>query len=286
MKEIDIGIKMRESESEYTGFDGKKMFLRSWVPDGEPRAVMIGIHGLGSHSGLLKFVAEYFANNGMRFYAPDLRGFGHFDGIKGHVERFDDYIEDLHSLVTRVKQENPNKKIFLYGHSYAGLIIPLYAVKYQTHVDGLITPCPSVSERLAISSVTRMLMKLLSRLNIKKQFDNGLDIDLIARNPEVVRRNKEDPLRFDVVTPRLGAEGLKAIQTAFALAPSIEIPIFMQQTGDDLILIPERNKEFFDVIGSEDKTWKLYEGLYHEPFEDEGGMIVLTDIIDWMNAHI
>ncbi|TET80795.1 alpha/beta hydrolase, partial [candidate division TA06 bacterium] len=38
---------MKTEESEYVGYDGTKMFLRAWLPDAEPRALVIGIHGLG-----------------------------------------------------------------------------------------------------------------------------------------------------------------------------------------------------------------------------------------------
>ena len=107
---------MREIESTYTGFDGTKMFLRTWVPDEEPRAVIIGIHGLGSHSGLQNFIGTTFAKRGMPFYAPDLRGFGRFEGLKGHVDSFDHWIEDqsLYQLF-----------LVLIGYKTVILLIPL-----------------------------------------------------------------------------------------------------------------------------------------------------------------
>ena len=277
---------MREIESTYTGFDGTKMFLRTWVPDEEPRAVIIGIHGLGSHSGLQNFIGTTFAKRGMPFYAPDLRGFGRFEGLKGHVDSFDHWIEDIHCVVKQVKEEEPHKKLFMFGHSAGGLFALYYAAKYQRELDGIITPCPAVSERLKIGAGTRMVMNLLSKLNTKKLFPTGLDLTLLARNPEVVRRNQEDPLRVDVTTPRMATEGLKASSCAVDIAPSLTLPVLIQQTGDDLILIPEKNKLFFDAVGSEDKTWKLYEGMYHQPFEDPGGEEVLSDMFSWLESHM
>ena len=110
--------------------------------------------------------------------------------------------------------------------------------------------------------------------------------DLISRNPDVVKRNREDPLRFDKATPRYGIEGLKASEEGFNLASKITLPVIVQQSGEDLIVDPERNKEFFDNIASEDKTWKLYPGLYHEPFQEEGGEEVLTDLFDWLDERM
>jgi hypothetical protein len=43
-----VGFEMSE-ESTYQGFDGTTMLLRIWKPEGEPRAIVLGIHGLGIH---------------------------------------------------------------------------------------------------------------------------------------------------------------------------------------------------------------------------------------------
>jgi acylglycerol lipase len=277
---------MKTEEGEYIGYDGKKMFMRGWLPDGAPRALVIGIHGLGSHSGLISFVGELYANRGYAFMAPDLRGFGHYDGIKGHVESFGEIIEDVNSFVAQMKDRFEGLKTFMHGHSFGGLVTVHYAAKYSDQLDGILIPCPAVSERLEMGTATRAIAGLLSRVNVKRRFDMGLNLDLISRNPEVVKRNKEDPLRITTCTPRFGAEGLKAREEGFNMANRITIPVILQQSEDDLILIPEKNKEFFENIASNDKTFKMYPGLYHEPFEDPGGEEFIDDMFSWLEAHL
>jgi lysophospholipase len=273
-------------ESTYQGFDGTTMLLRIWRPETEPNAVVLGIHGLGSHSGLMDFVAEQFNSRGFIFYAPDMRGFGTYPGRKGHVESYDEYIEDMESLVAYLKLMHHDSKLFLFGHSLGGLHVIRYIAHHPDEADGIIIPCPAVSERLKMSGATRAIAKLLSKLNVKIYFSNGLDYDLISRNPEVVKRNREDPLRFDKATPRYGVEGLKAAEEGFNLANKITLPVLVQQAGNDMIVDPERNKEFFDNIASKDKTWKLYPDLYHEPFQEEGGDEVLADLFDWLDERM
>jgi lysophospholipase len=273
-------------ESTYQGFDGTTMLLRIWRPETEPNAVVLGIHGLGSHSGLMDFVAEQFNSRGFIFYAPDMRGFGTYPGRKGHVESYDEYIEDMESLVAYLKLMHHDSKLFLFGHSLGGLHVIRYIAHHPDEADGIIIPCPAVSERLKMSGATRAIAKLLSKLNVKIYFSNGLDYDLISRNPEVVKRNRDDPLRFDKATPRYGVEGLKAAEEGFNLANKITLPVLVQQAGNDMIVDPERNKEFFDNIASKDKTWKLYPDLYHEPFQEEGGDEVLADLFDWLDERM
>ncbi|MBN2228502.1 MAG: lysophospholipase [Candidatus Thorarchaeota archaeon] len=278
---------MSGEEEHYSGYDGTIMLLRVWKPEGEPRAVVLGFHGLGSHSGLLSFVAEQFASKGFLFYAPDMRGFGTYPGRKGHIESFNEHLEDMKVLVDEIKEAHPDEKMFMYGHSLGGVFIGCYILEYpNAPIDGLIMPCPAVSERLEVGKATRMIGTLLSKINVKTYIDNGLKIDLISRNQDVVQRNKEDPLRFDKATPRYAIEGLKASKRLFESANRIKLPVLVQQTGDDMILIPDKNKEFFDNINSEDKTWKFYPGLYHEPFEEPGGDEFLGDIFQWIENHL
>ncbi|MBE0526196.1 MAG: alpha/beta hydrolase, partial [Candidatus Thorarchaeota archaeon] len=180
-----------------------------------------------------------------------------------------------------------DEKLFLFGHSLGAVHAARYVLKYpNANVAGLILPCPAVSERLKVSSATRAVGSLLAKMNVKTYISNGLDIENIAKNPKVVQQNMDDPLRVDKVTPRYAIAGLNASKDTFASAYRIKHPVLVQQTGGDQILIPEKNKEFFDNIGSEDKTWKLYPDLYHQPFEDEGGEIVLADIFSWIEERM
>ncbi|MFX0108619.1 MAG: alpha/beta hydrolase [Candidatus Hodarchaeota archaeon] len=277
---------MRNEEREYIGYDGTRMFMRGWLPDEAPKALVIGIHGLGAHSGTISFVGSSFADRGYAFMAPDLRGFGHYEGIKGHVESFDEFIEDVQNLVNQMKEKFEGLKTFMFGHSFGGLVTVLYSVRFPEQLDGIIIPCPAVSERLEMGKGTRAIAGLLSKVNVKKKFNMGLNLDLISRNPQVVKRNKEDPLRIHECTPRFGAEGLKAREEGFNSALKITLPVLLQQSSEDHILIPEKNKEFFDNIASEDKTFKMYEGFYHEPFEDPGGAEVLSDMFNWLENHL
>ena len=262
------------------------MFLRVWHPDGEPRAVVLCIHGLGAHSGLLKTPCEYFASAGFKVYAPDIRGFGHYNGTKGHVESIDEYVKDIDTLIDTIREENPDKKLFLWGHSFGGLLSVLYAHENQHRVDGMIIVSPGLSERLNVSPIVRALAKVLSALNIKRPFPNGLDLDLISKNPAVVRRNKEDSLRYDFATARLAVEGLSSTERARNAAPEIAIPALVQQPDEDLIVVPEVTRQFYENLAAADKTYRSYEGLYHEPFEEEGGEQVLADAVEWIERHL
>ncbi|MGM0686570.1 MAG: alpha/beta fold hydrolase, partial [Promethearchaeati archaeon] len=211
---------------------------------------------------------------------------GHFSGLKGHVMDFDEYIEDMHNIIMQAKDQYKNRITFAYGHSLGGLHVIRYALTYPKEIDGSILSCPAVSETLEIGKGTRLVGKILSVLNVKRYFENGIEYEDLTRNKEVVEAHKTDPLRFDKMTPRFGISALNAQQEAIEASEMIRLPVLMQQAGADKLVSPEKAKQFFDRISAKDKTWKLYDGFYHEIFEEPGGEQVLADLYSWLERRI
>lgn len=278
---------MKYEESSYTGYDGTQMFMSVWTPDDErPRALMIAIHGLGSHGSALRNIGAYLSERGMAVFAPDMRGFGHYSGLKGHVMNIDEYIEDMDSIVTQVKSRFQGKLTFLFGHSLGGLLVIKYVVTYPDDIDGLILSCPAVSEQVKVGTPTRVLGAILSVLNVKRYFSWPTQFEYSSHDSEVVREHENDGLRFDKVTARLGMSALKASHRAFSSAPRIVHPVLVQQAGDDVLVIPDMTKLFFDNLASADKTWALYEGFYHELHSEIGKERVLSDMYAWLERRL
>ena len=280
-------VKMKFEDSKYIGYDGTRMYLAAWLPDDlNPRALLVAAHGLGSHGGDLATIGEYLSERGVAVFAPDLRGFGHYSGRKGHVMRFDEYIEDMDNLIMQVKDRFLNKLTYVFGSSFGGVVMTKYVIRYPKVVDGLVLHCPGVSPTLDIGKAEYVVGRLLSLLNVKRYIHNKVDFSLTTRRPEVAERHEKDPLRFQKVTPRFGIEGLKAAREAFEGAGLIEMPVLVQQAGADKMVDPARIREFFDGLGAKDKTWMLYEGLYHELHEEPERDEVLGDLMSWLEKRL
>ena len=261
--------------------------MHLWKPENDkPRALLIAIHGLGSHGGDMATIGEYLGEQSIAVFAPDMRGFGHFSGLKGHVMNHDEYIEDLQNIIMQVKDRYINKVTFLMGASLGGIIVVRYIITYPREVDGAILQCPGVSQKLPISLPVRIAGEILSLLNVKKFFSSGVPLEDGCRDPEIVKRHKEDPLRVEEVTARFGVSGLKSAKKGFDAAEFITIPILVQQAGEDNFVSVDKNKEFFDRITAKDKEWKLYEGLYHELHEEPEKERVLEDMYRWLDKRL
>ncbi|MFW9891629.1 MAG: alpha/beta hydrolase [Candidatus Thorarchaeota archaeon] len=278
---------MKYEESKYIGFDGTRMFMAVYRPDDDkPRALVVLLHGLGSHAGDFTNVGEYLAERGIAAFVPDLRGFGHYSGVKGHVMSFEEYIEDIQNLVMQVKDRYLNKITYLLGSSMGGIIAVGYITRYPRTLDGLLLQCPGVSTTIEIGKGSYAATKVLSVLNVKRFFPLNPDYTETSRNHETVERHKTDPLRFEMISPRFAIEMLSASRETFRSAPRIVLPVLIQQAGQDNATMPEKNKEFFDNISSADKTWKLYEDLFHEIHEEPESKQVLGDLYHWLDTRL
>ncbi len=278
---------MKYQESKYVGFDGITMHMSQWIPDDErPRALLIAIHGLGGHAEDMQNIGEYFSERGIAVFAPDMRGFGHYSGLKGHVMNFDEYIEDMYNIVMQVKDKFINKITFLLGFSIGGQHVVRYVATYPKDIDGIILECPAVSQILEIGLGKFIVLRILSILNVKRYLTNEIRHDLASHDPKVVEHRKTDPLRFDMATPRFAAEGLKCTMRAMEAAPEISLPALILQAGDDATVNPGKTREFFDKLSSKDKTWHLYEGFYHELHRETNKDTVLKDIEKWLEVRL
>src|SRR4051812_36372028 len=112
---------IKTNESSFEGVGGLKIFTRSWQLGGQPRGAVVIVHGFNSHSGQYLWVGEQLAANGLAVYALDLRGRGRSEGERYYVEKMQDYVDDVESLVQRAKSENPGLPVFMLGHSAGGV---------------------------------------------------------------------------------------------------------------------------------------------------------------------
>jgi alpha-beta hydrolase superfamily lysophospholipase len=71
-------------------------------------------------------------------------------------------------------------------------------------------------------------------------------------------------------------------------AAEISLPLLMQVAGDDYLVNAAASRSFFEKVASGDKTLLVYEGLYHEIYNElpDDRTTVLDDLANWLDAHM
>ncbi len=272
----------------YCRHDGLNIFYRQYKASPE-KARMIITHGLGEHSGRYLNVVNSLVPKGISIFAPDFRGHGKSDGKRGHVLSFGDYLEDLYSISeVALKEKKPGMKCFLLGHSMGGLIAINYTILRQETIDGLIISSPSLGVAVKVPAIKAALGKAMSFLWPGLSLNNELDASKISHDKKVVEAYRNDPLVHDRVTARWFTEFLSAMENANNQISEIKVPFLMQIAGDDHIANAAASKSFFERLSSKDKTLHVYEGLYHEIFneKEEDRKPAIDDLESWIDSRI
>jgi alpha-beta hydrolase superfamily lysophospholipase len=266
------------------GANGLGIFIRSWRPAGPARAVVAIVHGVKSHSGYYEWAAEQFVASGLAVYAVDLHGRGQSDGERFYLEKIEDYLSDVDTLLGLVRSREPGMPVFLLGHSAGGVVSSVYTLEHQAELAGFI--CESFAFQVYAPDFALAVLKGLSHL---APHAHVLDLKTkdFSRDPKVVQAMEEDPLIAHEVQPtRTVAELVRADERLKREFPLITLPVLILHGTADKVTRPGGSQLFYDTAGSTDKTLKLYEGHAHDLLNDLDCETVMADITAWIDAHL
>jgi alpha-beta hydrolase superfamily lysophospholipase len=253
-----------------------QMLLRSWEPEGEVRASVIIIHGLGDHSGRYEHVGSGLADAGFAVMAPDLRGFGASGGRRAFIHHFSTYLDDLDPIVASAAEAGV--PVVLLGHSLGGLIALLFA-ELRQGLDLLVISSPSIDAE--IPTTKRLAAKALRRILPGFSLPNGLSGEQLSRDPSVGEAYFSDPLVQTKTTAGLGGAMLEAM--AYARSASVTMPTLIIHGEDDSI-VPARFSA--PLADSTHATRITFPGFRHESFNEEGGTEAIGVVVRWIDEQL
>lgn len=263
-----------------------KLHLKHWAPPRPARAVVMLIHGYAEHLGRYEHVAARLTAAGYAVYALDHWGHGTSDGVPGFVPAFSVYLDGVAALLARVRADHPLAPRFLLGHSMGGLIAASFLLRHQQEFVGAVLSGPAITAAEPPSAATLLLARILSTLAPRVGVIQ-LDATQVSRDANVVAAYLADPLVYKGrVGARLGAQMLAAMDDVQANASRITLPLLLMHGQRDGLAAPAGSQFLYDRAASSDKTLKLYEGLYHEIFNEPEKQAVLDDLVAWLDAHV
>jgi len=276
---------MIHSDGRFKGARDTCIAYQTWHPEGPVKAAILLVHGLGEHSSRYMNLVNHLVPLGYAIYTVDHIGHGKSDGVRKHVNTFADFTDTLDIFFNRVNDWHGDKPVYLLGHSMGGLIAAYYLLSHQDAFSGAILSAPALKISNDVPRLKVLVGKLLSavwpRFGIL-----SINPTKVSRDLNIVQAYMDDPLIYKGKTSaRLAAELLKAMRQVEEGSLKITLPVLVLQGTEDAIVNPDGAQEFFDRVGSADKTLKLYEGSYHEVFTDTDKDRVFDDLKKWLEAH-
>lgn len=265
---------------------GSKLYRQSWIPDGEPKAVIILVHGYDEHSGRYAYFAEHCTARGYAVHSIDHWGHGKSDGVNGFVPAFSVYHDGVDALIAQLPEAHAQLPKIMVGHSLGGLIAATYLLKHQSSFVGGVLSGPAIKAADEPSAFLRFISRLLSKI-LPKMGVIALDASGVSRDPKVVADYEADPLVSGTkISARLGYEMMKQMDLVQTEASKISLPLLLMHGQSDRLTAVEGSQFLHANIGSAEKHLKIYPDLFHEIFNEPEKDQVLTDMTDWIDARL
>lgn len=278
---------MRVHEGAFESMDGRLLFERMWLPNGEAKARLVIVHGYAEHSGRYAHVGAYFSGRGYAVHALDLRGHGRAEGDRVLVRSFNEYLDDVDAFLRHVRaQDAGDTPLFLLGHSMGGAIVTLSVVTRRPALAGLIVSAgvltPPTGIQRVLSAALRVFGRVAPRLRLTK-----LDSATVSRDPAVVAQYDADPLNYRGKIPAGTVAAMtRAVAVIVKRTPAITLPLLVLHGSADKLANPDGSRMLYERASSPDKMLKLYEGLYHEILNEPEQALVMGDIAFWLDSHV
>jgi alpha-beta hydrolase superfamily lysophospholipase len=277
---------MKPTESTFTGAGGMALYCQSWLPDTDPRAAILIIHGLGEHSGRYTNVVNALVPKGYAVYGFDHRGHGHSPGKRGHINHWSEYLDDISVYLKQIQSANPGKPIFLFGHSLGAFITTTFAIERPQGLRGIVLSGIPIEPIGAASSFTIFLARIMSGIWPSFSLKTAIKVSDLSRDPEVMKANENDPLTHGYTSARFGTEALTKIAEVKAHPENFKLPVLFIHGGDDPTNTVEGARRYFVSVGTADKKMIVYPGNRHEPHNDLDHVKVLADVSAWLEQHL
>lgn len=307
---------MPYSSFTFTDHIGMEIFVHKWVPDENIpiKGLVCIIHGMAEHAKRYEFFAERLIKEGYICYAEDHRGHGitMLPGKHGQLgeDGWDGIILNLKQLMDQMKNDYPNKPLFIYGHSWGSHLVQDYIQKYGEMLDGaILSGTVGSQEKLGIMyTLGNLIVKIKGKDN-EAGFIYNLGVKPLlkpfkasAKSPnawissieEEVEKYDKDPLSGFRPTNGYFYEWSQAMKRFWNPKNEAKIPkdLPILVIGGTLDSYSNFGKKLMDLVyryeklNLKDFSYKFYENARHEIHNDITREEVIRDIIDFLNNRV
>jgi len=283
-------------EFAWTATDGEIFPCEEWMPLGSVRGLVVCVPGMGGAATDFLPFGEAVAREGFVCVALNLRG----QGLDPVAKRRGAYLDmkviasDVAAFALAAQKRFPGVPVFFCGESMGALIVTWLLAHDAAGVPvrGAIFSTPVVELNKPTPWSVRLMLRVLAVVVPHGRFHPSWFVSGRAaplrttRDEDHARRVRGAAHYIGVYTFRFLHELGGLMDFSRAVAARVKVPCLVLAGGGDVFLRPEQVRAWFDSLGSEDRTFRLYPQAYHLLWNDWDREIVLGDIADWLRERV
>lgn len=276
---------MSLQESRFRSFDGTEIYYQL-LRSAESRGLILITHGLAEHSDCYVEIARRWQLQDWDVVMWDLRGHGQSEGQRGFVRDFSDYTQDLQQLLHVLNQNTPlgSRPLVLFGHSMGGLVTFSSLLRYpHWPVRGVALSSPLFGISVPVPQWKSVGARLLAKAAPWFTLGNEIRFGDLTHDLQKIADYKRDPLRHEKIGATLFLSMLEEMAWCRDRASDWHWPTLLQLAGDDRIVSSPASQQIFEMVPAEKKRIVIYEGLFHEIYNELGKEKVDSDLFGFLN---
>lgn len=238
-----------------------------WQATARPKGAILVTQGYGESIERYEHVAEAWSRGGFSVAAYDLRGQGLSAGIRGHVKRFADFVNDLNSVLEQLESSHGFSEFappILFGHSLGALISTVAAIEQPTKFRGLGLASPFFGLALKPAAWKVYVGRKLTNVWPTYSERSELNLELLTHDKSRVAMIKADKLRLETVTARWFTETEAARTRVAASFASLPLAVFCLAASDDYVADVAVTRRIFAASANSKHHLEVVPNTYHE----------------------
>jgi alpha-beta hydrolase superfamily lysophospholipase len=265
--------------------DGYSVQFERYSVEGNPRAVVVGVHGIQSHSGWYQASSAALAAAGFETYFFNRRGSGPHTRDRGDCQGHRQLCDDLIQAVAHVRQARPAAPVAIIAISWGAKVALATLAREPRLADAAAFLAPGWFPQVGLSLKDRLRIAWSVLTAPSRRFPIPLDDPtLFTENPRWQEFLRRDPLSLREATARLFLAS-RRLDLAIRGAPRrMCIPCMLALAGNDRIIVNERTRKFFAGFASSQKTVREYPNASHTLEFELDPVPIFGDVIDWLGS--
>lgn len=260
---------------------------------GEPRAVVIMLHGLLQHAECFAPIANHLAQKGYLVVALDQRGHGsrHFQNHPNDPGYAIDYagsIEDLTAVARELRAQHPTLPLFCLGESAGAAITVRSATRSPGIFDGLIL-CAFATKPRAVRILWTAEDVIDHVLHWNREIQMSRYIQKFSSEDARIKLETiNDPLCRTGISLSEFMDTCNFMKHTGKLAKRLQpnLPLLMLEGQDDQVLDPKSSKKFLARARCENKNLVIIPHCGHVLVSTHYlKPLVISSIDDWLDSH-
>ncbi|MBU2513257.1 lysophospholipase [bacterium] len=278
---------MKSTKKQDTIIDrkGRKVPICSWIPVRTLCQIVV-VHGFSEHMVYYQTMAKVLSEQGIAIHMMDLPGHGMAGGRRGHIDAFEEYLDNLDQLFSGNPFFLKSKFTFLLGHSLGGLVAAHYCLSRVHVLKGLILSSPLIGFSFFDTIKVLPLARYLARNHRNEPLPKPAGVKSLSRNPDQWEVYYSDPCRGRLISPNLYLEVNAMSRKLQQAASAVTLPLLMFVASKDSVVSPEAAQSFFSRVNSDDKSLVIFTEAMHELFQEQESGQILEIIQSWIRQRI